>query len=309
MSDISKIFGVPEFSKISNVTTSNVKSVLGSFISGTASPFYGNFSYYVDGVYLNSLSATDLNDGTSTPIVNPTAPTQVIFDLLVPEESYPSIYRIDNFMISNDISRDLYAVRDVTSKPTGEDIVFYWGMNGNPNSLTFSGNDYGVGNPSLIIRGMLPQGLDPTDFKTGNGSGYIYHNSSSDDSYTLGFAVDGLSNLPLKGRMGFYIKFANAGDERMYAGSFRLGVGTGYTSAGLAPGSSFTGMQYSRITANPSPFGGGISVFSSGYDLASCGFWDAAAPQEYDQYIQSARECFKAGDWHFLEFVYDLVGN
>ncbi len=305
MSDIGKVTGFSVFDKVSSMPTSSIKTILNMMVS---SSYYGDFSYYIDGVLIESTTSSAINARNTEmeiqepSITNPVAPNQLFIGIdQISANTYPAIYRVDNLIISSDVTRDLYTLRDTTTKPAGDDIVLYWGLNSNEEStpsVVFSGNDYAVGSPALSKWGMLSLGVDSSISKVGNGSGYIYHSDSLDDSWTSGIILSGLTNLPLKGRVGFWVRLGELEDNRYYENPLMVGLGTGFSSSGVGSTSSFIGTIF-RGSEEGSPFFCESLVLSKDPDSVYSSSWC---------FDDLGEHTLLAGTWYFIEYVYDITG-
>lgn len=285
-----------DLGKVSNVSSANINSVDGVVLSSEEPEVkYANYTMYLDGV---SQGTDNYNEGIESPVVS----TEFAAGLLGTGYRVPPWqFRIDNVILSNDYNRDLYAVRNSTTKPSGADIVFFWRMEGPSNTVIWGVDDYNSNTPSISYNPSSEAGdstLDTDTYMVGSSS-LQFHSEVSDDHKPKSVMLAGLGNLPDKGRIGFWVRAGLPGDEELedsrYQETSVVVIGTNLDSSGGTQ-SGIT-LIFGQMTDSPHSF--------LGYAMVSA--YEDMVPL-YRHEPETGVELVP-GVWYFVEFAFDLKGS
>lgn len=269
---------------ITNIDPSLLSKVMGCDYSANMI-----FKTYQDGVLVHT-------DTTQAAVSSPDTPVQFVFTNNIYE--VPREALIDNIIVSTDFDRDLYALRNSTSKPSGDDIVFYWRCDGSSETgIEWDDeHDYASGSPSIVHWDSdgSPISYNTSDYVVGNSSGQISYKSGQDFNCD-GFAVTDVTNLPtIKGRMGYWVKFIKTSDDANY---YHIGLSRGFMRGGWqGDPETFCGLSYTQSSEDPHNYiPTTFSFHSEGYDSI------------YMVMANSGIGC-PPGTWCFIELAFNFAG-
>lgn len=285
-----------DLGKVSNVSSANVNSVNGVALSSEEPEVkYANYAMYQDG---EEVGTDNYYEGIESPVTS----DELVVGL--PGTNYrlpPWQFRVDNIIISNDYDRDLYAVRNSTTKPSGADIVFFWRMEGSSNKVTWDVGDYNSNTPTISYNPSDEEGeasLDTDNYMVGSAS-FQAHSETTDEFYPKSITLTGLGGLPDKGRIGFWVRGGLPGDEELGEARYgETGVVTIGTNVDSGEGTrSGISLIFGQMTASPYSFHGYaiVSAFEDGSPLYQ---------HEPEGLIEMV-----PGEWYFVEFAFDLKGS
>lgn len=283
-----------DLGKVSNVSSANVNSVDGVVLSSEPVVKYANYAMYLDG---EEVGTDNYYEGVESPV----ASDELIVGL--PGTDYripPWQFRVDNIIISNDYDRDLYALRNSTTKPSGDDIVFFWRMEGSSTVVTWSTGDYNSNTPSISYNPSDEDGeasLDTDTYMVGSAS-FQAHSETTDEFYPKSITLTGLADLPDKGRIGFWVRGGLPGDEELgearYQETGSVMIGSNLSSENTL---SYIIMTFGQMSDPPYSFLSSpmVAAYEDGIPL-------------YQHEPELLIELIP-GTWYFVEFAFDIKGS
>lgn len=284
-----------DLGKVSNVSSANVNSVDGVALSSEEPEVkYANYAMYLDG---EEVGTDNYYEGVESPV----ASDELVVGL--PGTNYripPWQFRVDNIIISNDYDRDLYALRNSTTKPSGDDIVFFWRMEGSGTVVTWSTGDYNSNTPSISYNPSGEDGeasLDTTTYMVGSAS-FQAHSETTDEFKPKSITLTGLAGLPDKGRIGFWVRGGLPGDEELgearYEETGSVMIGSNLSSESTL---SYIILTFGQMSDSPYSFLGSamVSAYEDGSPL-------------YQHEPEMIVELIP-GTWYFVEFAFDIKGS
>src|SRR5690606_23435590 len=145
-----------------------------------------------------------------------------------------------------------------TTKPSGDDIVFFWRMEGSDTKVTWSAGDYNSSTPSISYNPSGDDGEDSLDTDTYvvGSAAFQAHSETSDEYKPKSILLTGLGDLPDKGRIGFWVRGGLPGDEELgearYQETGSVIIGSNLESSGDTQ--SYIILTFGQMTDPPYSF-------------------------------------------------------